>query len=110
MKKLLPKRFVYDVLLNYIFQAILKKAPGTLSQCAEWMQVLAIVQNATEEIKDRFQQILDFHNLMEQFSINKNQRTTDAATIKGITDSFNSLLETAESAKDQKQTHVRYIP
>lgn len=43
---------------------------------------------------------------MEDFGINKNQRTTDSAAVRGITLALNSLMDTAESAKDKKSEHI----
>jgi hypothetical protein len=90
-----------------IKQAILRKEPTSLKSCTEWLNVLASVQNATEQIRDRYQQIVDFYKVMEEFQINKNQKTADAAVVRGITDAFNSLIDTAETSKDQKTTYIQ---
>ena len=88
-------------------EAILKKDPVSLKSCTEWLSVLSQVQNQAEKIRDRFSEIVEFYQLMDDFQINKNQKTADAAVIKGITDAFTSLIDTAEASKDYKATHVQ---
>lgn len=45
-------------------EAVLKKSPTFLAACAEWLDVLAKVQIATEEIREKFQHIIDFFKVI----------------------------------------------
>ncbi len=92
-------------------QTILRKEPNSLKSCTEWLDVLYLVQNAAEQIRHRYKQIVDFYKIMEDFQINKNQKTADSAVIRGITEAFSSLIDNAENSKDLKTTYIQtYSP
>jgi hypothetical protein len=56
---------------------------------------LKYFHSGTEEIREKYQKILGFYQLMEEFGINKNKKTADGILVKGIAEAFSSLRATA---------------
>lgn len=75
-------------------EAVLRKVPDSLAACGKWLLVLSSVQSATEEIRDRYQLIVDFYHLMEVsiFHIFLSLQTT-LFHAPSLSFNFNSLLQ-----------------